>query len=60
MSNTTDPAKDSAGTAKAPTAAKTTVLSERDVPGVGKVRVVTDGRRTWKEAPAESGLGPRK
>lgn len=39
---------------------KITVLSKRTVPGVGEVRVVTDGKRVWKEAPEDSGMGPQK
>ncbi len=56
MSNPKDskaPAKSSAKDADEPE-----VLSQRKLPSGQVVRVLTDGKRVWKDAPEDSGMGP--
>ena len=55
-----DPAKsDDASSENPPTKkGKVEVLSERKYPDGKVVKVVTDGKRVWKEAPEDSGMGP--
>ena len=43
----------------APESGEIVVLAERELEDGETIRVVSDGVRVWKEAPDDTGMGPR-